>query len=322
MANAPSDRAASPGSLRERCKAIIRRALRPALWDLQQSVLRLEASAAEDRRSIDAIRTHLVTGASNGAASNVNASHVMRPASLAAGSIWRGGIGGAAFRPDGSLDSAATGKYHDELSYWVAAVRGRDPSFGDRFESIFGTWQTTRLDELADRLSIDRVGSMDEWCAARDVIEIGGGPFPSCSMRRFRSAIAVDPLADGYALAGLVPAIARERGVVLVSACGESIPIASASADLVIAENCLDHTDDPRLVVSEIRRLLRPDGLLWLLVDFMDYSDHVHPNPMSSERLDALLLPLGFEYLYKQAWEGASHPMAKVQCRCLLRRIA
>ncbi|MCG3122557.1 MAG: hypothetical protein GIKADHBN_00949 [Phycisphaerales bacterium] len=280
--------------LRGLLKAAVRRALRPAVWDLQQSVARLESAVGEFR-----------------AAQQRQARH---------GAVWRGGADGSAYSPGGDVDHAATLKYRDELEYWIAAVAGSDPAHGPRFVEVFSTWQITRLNELADRLALDRGAPMDQWCAGRDVVEIGGGPIPCCAFRRFRSAVAIDPLADGYMACNLMPAAALGRGIVHLSACGESIPLCSASADLVIAENCLDHTDEPALVVNQIFRILRPGGYLWLLVDLMDYRDHMHPSPMSPQRLDSLLTPLGMVTLYNESWEGASHPMARLQLRMLVQK--
>lgn len=291
--HAPHPHEQADSGLRGLLKSAIRRALRPAVWDLQQEVTRLEGSVAELRQAVQlaAIRT--------------------------GGAVWRGGFDGAAFGPDGNLDQVATAKYRDELSYWIAAIGGRDPGLGDRFIVTFHTWQRTRLNELADRLKLNRGSAMDDWCRLQDVVEIGGGPIPCCGFRSFRTALAVDPLADGYVTAGLAQ---RTAGVTHIAACGEAIPLTSASADLVISENCLDHTDDPSRVIAEIHRILKPGGLLWLLVDLMDYTDHMHPSPMSESRLDNLVLPRGFTYEYKDSWEGASHPMAKKQLRALLRR--
>jgi hypothetical protein len=280
-----------PTGLRGMIKSAVRRALRPATWDMQQSLARIES--------------RLEPAASPGA------SH---------GSVWRGGPDGHAVTPWGERDPDATAKYKDELNYWIAAINGQEPTHGEKFVEVFSGWQRTRLNELADRLSIDRDAAMDAWTSTRDVVEIGGGPIPCCGFRPFRSAVAVDPLADGYLSSHLVPRAVLERPVVHLAACGENIPLAGASCDLIIAENCLDHTDQPAMVVQEMGRLLRPGGMVWLLVDLMDYSDHMHPSPMSPARLKDLFLPRGFEFLYNESWEGASHPMARLQLRALLRR--
>jgi ubiquinone/menaquinone biosynthesis C-methylase UbiE len=113
---------------------------------------------------------------------------------------------------------------------------------------------------------------------------------------------------------------AKRAGVVYVAAVGEQLPIASGSADIVIIENCLDHADEPRRVLSEIARVLKPGGLLWLLVDFMDYRDHMHPSPLQEVGLRGMLAEQGFVVRYLASWEPGSHPRAERQCRVLAER--
>lgn len=249
------------------------------------------------------------------------------------GAVWHGDHHGHALNPDRSPNPAATAKYTDELAFWRESILNPDRAAAAAFLTQFAAWQAARLNELADRLDLDRGDAMNNWCRSRTVIEIGGGPFPSSLMRPFRASLAVDPLADGYVSSGLYAHVldhlaAHSPATALpplthIVACGEHIPIASAAADLVIIENALDHTDRPDMVIDEARRLLKPGGnegggLLWLLVDLMDHSDHMHPSPMSIEKLDTLLLSRGFSYKYKVDWEGASHPMAKRQVRILV----
>ena len=78
------------------------------------------------------------------------------PAGASWGAVWRGGADGHAVGRDGAVDPAMTAKYRGELRYWVRAVRGEDPEHGAAFPEVFATWQRTRLNELADRLGIDR----------------------------------------------------------------------------------------------------------------------------------------------------------------------
>lgn len=212
-----------------------------------------------------------------------------------------------------------------ELRYWVDAAAGRAGLPGPLWE-VFGRWQRTRLFELADRLGLARglspgdpiTGAMAQWCAEQRAVEIGPGPHPALAEARWRSAAAIDPLADSYRQEGLIPPHADR--VVWVSAPGEAIPLASTSADLVICENCLDHVAVPTAVVGEMRRLLRPGGLAWVLVDVMDAADDLHPHPFSEASAPALFEGGGFEVAWAAVWDGHSHPNARGQWRALLRR--
>lgn len=234
---------------------------------------------------------------------------------LVAHVAWRGGINGHAVAADGRVDDRLTRKLRGELSFWLedAATPGSDKRRD--FDERWTFYQRQRLGELAWTLRLESSAVLASWMRDRSVVEVGGGPFPGVSLLSVKRAIAVDPLADAYVSAGLVPA--RASRVVHVAAPAERIPLAQASADLVICENCLDHVEDPTLAMHEMSRLLVPGGLVWLLVDLMDYRDEMHPNPMSHQRLASILRDAGVEVLYQATWDGASHPEAKRQTRLL-----
>jgi SAM-dependent methyltransferase len=237
--------------------------------------------------------------------------------------VWRGGLDGAARRPDGSVDADATRRMRQELEYWSRASRNLHGEFEHGLEATFKRWQRIRLYELARCLEIHGglevggplVGPAGEWLAAQRAVEIGGGPWPCLAAAAFASATVVDPLAEGYRAEGLItPEAGRVR---YLAAVGEAIPLASGETDLVVTDNCLDHVQDPAQVAREMARLLRPGGLLWLLVDVMDYSDELHPHPMSEAKAAALLTDAGLERRWGEVWDGRSHPRAKGQWRTL-----
>lgn len=229
--------------------------------------------------------------------------------------VWRGGIDGHAVALDASVDERLTRKLRGELSFWLDDAGAPGSSKRRDFEQRWTFYQRQRLGELAWTLRLENAAALAAWTLDRSIVEVGGGPFPGVSLLHAKRAIAVDPLADAYVVAGLVPA--RASRVVHVSAAAERLPLAMNTADLVICENCLDHVEDPALAMREMARLLVPGGLVWLLVDLMEYRDELHPNPMSHERLAAILAGAGVEVLYQATWDGASHPEAKRQTRLL-----
>jgi hypothetical protein len=79
---------------------------------------------------------------------------------------------------------------------------------------------------------------------------------------------------------------------------------------------------DPGAVLGEIRRLLRDGGLLWLLVDLSNYSDHMHPHPFNEERVRGLLNQAGFEPVKDRVSDHKSHPKAYGEYRGLLRKVS
>lgn len=217
-------------------------------------------------------------------------------------------------------------KHAEELAYWrwlVKTPEGRASLFAP-FETAFGTWQRDRLRELAGCLELAAPGedpdqALDAWCAEQSVVEIGAGPYPAVAAApRWRRAVAVDPLAKGYAEEGLLPPAAAH--ITYIESSGERVPLPAGFADLVIIENALDHVSDPAEVLAEIVRLLRPGGLLWLLVDLSTYSDHMHPHPFDERRVRTLLNQAGFEVVTDRTSDHKSHPKAYGEYRGLLRK--
>jgi SAM-dependent methyltransferase len=85
----------------------------------------------------------------------------------------------------------------------------------------------------------------------------GGGSFhyETCPAR----IIAMDVPSDRR------PAIRTDR-VAYIHANAVSIPLADKSADVVVSHHTLEHFADYKVVLSEIRRVLRTDGWLWIAV--------------------------------------------------------
>lgn len=249
--------------------------------------------------------------------------HLLRTRTGAEVAVWRGGLlEGKAVNADGSEDPALTPKYRDELKFWVGVAR--DPNQlkdAGGYQNAFSTWQRDRLVELGRFLGLDdSPQARAQWCAQQSVVEVGAGPYPSIAEAQWRRAVAVDPIAEGYVIEDLLPRHAHADEVVYIAAAGENIPLPAGFADLIVIENCLDHVSDPPRVMGEMRRLLRPGGLMWLLVDLMDYSDHMHPHSFSEDKLRALIASCGYEVVKDRVSDHKSHPHAYGEYRALLRK--
>lgn len=233
--------------------------------------------------------------------------------------IWWGTLAnGRAARSDGSVDREAGAKYREELQYWVRARREPQRVGLDDFERVFAEWQGIRLAELKRFVGATSDEDFAAWRHRQAVVEIGSGPYPCVAATTWRRAVAVDPLADGYVGEGLPPSNAFMHHVLFVAAAGERVPLPAGSADLVICENTLDHVSDPRAVLLEVRRVLRPGGLLWLLVDLMEYADRMHPHSFSEPKLRGLIAECGFSARGERRDDHHSHPKAYGELRTLL----
>ena len=95
------------------------------------------------------------------------------------------------------------------------------------------------------------------------VIEVGSGAHGLIFYFGTAPGVGVDPLAVSYGR--LFPV--WQRSAQTVAACGESLPFADQSFDVVLCDNVVDHAESPKRIVSELARVLAPGGLLYFTVN-------------------------------------------------------
>lgn len=132
-------------------------------------------------------------------------------------------------------------------------------------------------------------------------LEVGVGPLGlgiSGFLPEIPFRFALDPLSPALPkVCGNLPATSSEKlraymrqegaGVRYVVARGEEVPIQSASMDLVICSNVLDHASRPMTILREIHRVLKPGGAFFFEVDtfsalglvkWHSWTKHIHKN--------------------------------------------
>jgi len=288
-------------SLKARLKHLAMRALRPGLLETNNRLADTTVRLERLERHLREVET------------------LARAAGRGRFGAWRGGIHGEAIDAAGHPVPELTVKYLDELTFWINFIkRDAQATMNVPFEQVYGGWQRERMNELREFLGLADQAALNAWCLARSAVEIGAGPYPSIATAQWKRAVAIDPLADGYLAEKLLPKDCFCEEVVYLASPGEAVPLPTGFADLVVIENCLDHVDNPRAVVREIKRLLKPGGHMWLLVDLMDYRDHMHPNPFSEAKLRELLSSEGFGVVRDRVSDHKSHPQAYAEYRGLL----
>ena len=117
--------------------------------------------------------------------------------------------------------------------------------------------------------------------ALDQVIELGCGPFTNVRLirkrRTIRRIVCSDPLARDYvSFGGFWLAEAYRRGLVEVDfSPAEDLPFESASFDLVVMINVLDHVRDSDACLRSAERICRPGAYLILGQDLTSEDDIV-----------------------------------------------
>jgi len=95
------------------------------------------------------------------------------------------------------------------------------------------------------------------------VLEVGSGAHGLIFFFEAGEKIGVDPLADHYR--ALFPH--WQGRATTIAAYGEKLPFDERSFDIVLSDNVVDHAENPREIVAEMVRVLKPGGLLYFTVN-------------------------------------------------------
>jgi SAM-dependent methyltransferase len=120
-----------------------------------------------------------------------------------------------------------------------------------------------------------------------NLLDIGAGPMPSATCFSGCRLYCLEPLLGRYLEAGFP--IHYYEGVKFIQAACESIPVEDGFFDAIIAVNAFDHVDDIRQTTSEIRRVLKTDGLIRIHVHY-HLPTKCEPNKIDDELLQELFL--------------------------------
>jgi SAM-dependent methyltransferase len=95
------------------------------------------------------------------------------------------------------------------------------------------------------------------------ILEIGSGAAGIVTHLNSKYRFSVDPLEEFYSRVKKF-ADYRDKNVIYKKAVGEPLPFEGKQFDLIIIDNVLDHCDNPALVISEMKRVLKENGIVFL----------------------------------------------------------
>jgi SAM-dependent methyltransferase len=116
----------------------------------------------------------------------------------------------------------------------------------------------------------------------KKVLDVGSGPIPSATCFEGADLYCLDPLLDKYLSVGFP--LHYYGNVKFVHGYSEKIPVQDNFFDVVLSANALDHVDDFEMTASEIKRVLKADGLVIFHVHYHPPSKN-EPLELSDERM-------------------------------------
>jgi ubiquinone/menaquinone biosynthesis C-methylase UbiE len=112
----------------------------------------------------------------------------------------------------------------------------------------------------------------DEFYKDKIIMDIGCGPRGSLEWATMtQRRIGLDPLANQYLKLG-----ADKHSMEYVNAFSENMPFPDNYFDVITSFNSLDHVDNVELTCNEIKRTLKENGILLLIVE-------IHHKPQLTE---------------------------------------
>jgi len=95
------------------------------------------------------------------------------------------------------------------------------------------------------------------------ILQIGVAVQDSINFWKIGKRFTVDPLAVFYRKSFSI----CDKDLFSIAGLGESLPFLKASVDVILCLNVLDHTRDPKRVISECKRIMRSGGIFFLGVN-------------------------------------------------------
>ena len=152
------------------------------------------------------------------------------------------------------LPTAPTGQQRAQSEYFDAEFASYDRYEPER-------WRQSFVRRIFDALDIPGSGG-----PYLDVGVGGSGATVIEAARAGTSAVGCDLSVEGVVRAQRFAEAERVRDATFVACAAESLPFPDSGFASASCVAVLEHTDDDERVASELARVLKPDGLVWITV--------------------------------------------------------
>jgi SAM-dependent methyltransferase len=176
-------------------------------------------------------------------------------------------------------------RYLDEVGWFLYHEKFRRDRFGASYVEERLAYSRMLLDEV-----LRACGRDPAWLADKTVVTVGCGCTGDLATWPAAVKIAVDPLLYTYQKLGiLVQDAPGTVSTVHLSVGIQELPLLDDVADIVICRNALDHVPDPAVMLHQVRRILKPAGIVFLSVDIGGSPTPDEPTVFTIDGLTALV---------------------------------
>ena len=147
------------------------------------------------------------------------------------------------------------------------------------FKWFMSLWETPKFNQFMDACAEDQEGDViREWIGevgTQNIIEVGCG-----GNKTLPEAIGVDRIPKGQP----IPFVNQASVADVICDANGVLPFEDATVDVVIARHVIEHVVDTVGFLTELKRVLKPGGMLLLATPNQDVCDSI---PMNSEHVHA-----------------------------------
>ena len=141
-----------------------------------------------------------------------------------------------------------------EHNWWVEFEASLSADYDIEYYQL---WAKNLIDDLNNYFEITN---------STKILEIGSGAAGIISCLQSNIRFGVDPLEELFASIERFKKI-RDPKVIYIAAKGEELPFPDSYFDIIIIDNVLDHCESPQRIVSEIYRVLKVSGIVYLRIN-------------------------------------------------------
>lgn len=149
-----------------------------------------------------------------------------------------------------------------------------------------------RLQIISKTMSFPRYNNAlhlkNDELAGKCVLDVGCGPMGAVSYFKAAFRVGVDELICEYSKIGYPLEI---HPVLYVKGVSEDLPFPDNQFDAVVSVNALDHVKDFKVAISEIHRVLKPGGKIYLNLNYRDIPTITEPIVFSDKSVKSTLSP-------------------------------
>lgn len=186
------------------------------------------------------------------------------------------------------------------LSKWIGILFGNQ-RIKKWAELAYWTYKRIEEGKLSnghyEYFATSHFGISKEFYTDKRILDIGCGPRGSLEWAdKAKERYGLDPLAENY------QQLSKGHAMTYITGVAEDIPFHDHYFDIILSFNSLDHVDDLSESISEIFRVLKPEGLFLLIADIHQSPTITEPSAFSW----GIMKQLGenFEIITEKQFEG------------------